>query len=59
VDIRKFIVKRQTDLSVLVKKGTKDTPEVRRTASNGEINRELALLKRMFQPRKAGRPAVR
>jgi integrase len=41
-DVRKFIVKRQTDLSVRVAK------DERRPASNAEINRELALLKRMF-----------
>jgi integrase len=34
--------------SVLVRKATADTPEVRRPASDAEINRELALLKRMF-----------
>lgn len=41
-DVRKFIVKRQTDLTVRV------TKDERRPASNAEINRELALLKRMF-----------
>jgi len=56
-DVRAFIVKRQTDNTVLVRKETTTklpdgnkavTPEERRPASNAEINRELALLKRMF-----------
>jgi integrase len=34
--------------SVLVRKATTDAPEIRRCASPAEINRELALLKRMF-----------
>jgi integrase len=52
-----FIVQRQTAKTVLVRRshvitlpdGTKTVvPEERRPASNAEINRELALLKRMF-----------
>jgi integrase len=55
--VRAYTVHRQTALSVLVRKaqtvtladGTKQTtPEERRPASDAEINRELALLKRMF-----------
>lgn len=46
--VREYIVQRQTVPSVLVKKARKDAPEVRRPASAAEINRELALLKRMF-----------
>lgn len=56
-EVRAFIVHRQTDPSILVRKartteepdGTeREIPEERRPASNAEINRELALLKRMF-----------
>ncbi len=56
-EVRAFIGHRQTALSVLVRKaysvmeadGTERViPEERRPASNAEINRELALLKRMF-----------
>lgn len=56
-DVRAFIVHRQTVPSVLVRKAhtvegpdeqKQEVPEERRTASNAEINRELALLKRMF-----------
>ncbi len=55
--IRAYILGRQTEDTVLVKKaqtvtlldGTEQiVPEIRRPASNAEINRELALLKRMF-----------
>jgi integrase len=55
--VRAFIVQRQTVPSVLVRKAytveepdgsTKEMPEERRAASNAEINRELATLKRMF-----------
>lgn len=56
-DVRTYILRRQTEDTVLVKKahtvmledGTEQSiPEARRPASNAEINRELALLKRMF-----------
>lgn len=56
-DVRAYINERQTANTVLVRKagtltlpdGTKETrPEERRPASHAEINRELALLKRMF-----------
>ncbi len=56
-DIRAYINMRQTENSVLVRKartvtlpdGTaQSTPEERRCASNAEINRELAHLKRMY-----------
>lgn len=56
-DARAYIAQRQTVLSVLVRKArtveepdgtTRELPEERRPASNAEINRELALLKRMF-----------
>jgi integrase len=47
-DVRKFIVKRQTDLSIITRKAADGIPAIRKSASNGEINRELALLKRMF-----------
>jgi integrase len=47
-DVRAYIAQRQTTDTVLVHKAVGDTPEVRRPASNAEINRELALLKRMF-----------
>ena len=56
-DVRTYILRRQTEDTVLVKKahtvtledGTEQSiPEQRRPASNAEINRELALLKRMF-----------
>lgn len=56
-EVRAYIVHRQTDPSVLVRKGrtvedsdgtTREIPDERRPASNAEINRELALLKRMF-----------
>jgi integrase len=56
-DVRAYILKRQTEKTVLVKKGRTFTaddgteqilPKERRPASNAEINRELALLKRMF-----------
>jgi integrase len=56
-DVRAYIAERQTAQSVLVKKAhtitlpngnTQQVPEQRRPASNAEINRELALLKRMF-----------
>jgi integrase len=47
-DVRTFIDRRQTEPSVLVRKAQGDEPEQRRPASNAEINRELALLKRMF-----------
>lgn len=56
-DIRQYIKERQETPSVLVRKahtvtepdGTvREVPEERRPASNAEINRELALLKRMF-----------
>jgi integrase len=52
VEIREYIQVRQTDLSVLVRKAHTvddcEIPEEHRPASNAEINRELALLKRMF-----------
>jgi integrase len=56
-DVREYIAKRQTENTVLVRKAKAFTtpdgkqelqPEERRPASNAEINRELALLKRMF-----------
>lgn len=55
-EVRKFIAKRQADTFVVRKArdvqmpdGTwKHEPEVRRKVSNGEINRELTTLKRMF-----------
>jgi integrase len=47
-EIRAYIVHRQTVPSVLVRKAHGEIPEERRPASNAEINRELALLKRMF-----------
>jgi len=56
-DVRAYIAQRQTADSVLVRKahtvtredGTEQAvPDERRPASNAEINRELALLKRMF-----------
>ncbi|HXG90327.1 MAG TPA: tyrosine-type recombinase/integrase [Vicinamibacterales bacterium] len=56
-DVRSYIARRQTTNTVLVRKartvtlpdGNKEVrPEERRPASNAEINRELALLKRMF-----------
>jgi hypothetical protein len=56
-DVRAFINERQTVPSVLVKQAhtavspdgaSVRVPEERRAASNAEINRELALLKRMF-----------
>ena len=51
-DVRTFIDRRQTELTVLVRKARTTNgvtiPEQRRPASNAEINRELALLKRMF-----------
>lgn len=51
-DVRAYIVQRQTTPTVLVRKArTRDgvtIPEERRVASDAEINRELALLKRMF-----------
>jgi integrase len=52
--VRRYILQRQTKDTVLVRKEQRNpetgevTPEVRRPASNAEINRELALLKRMF-----------
>lgn len=56
-DVRAYINQRQTTPTVLVRKATtvrlsdgsiQTTPEERRPASNAEINRELAHLKRMF-----------
>ncbi len=53
-DIDKFVAKRQTENTVLVRKakeGTNKKPAVvgeSKPASNAEINRELAVLKRMF-----------
>ena len=56
-DVRAYILQRQTEDTVLVRKArtvtledgtTRTMPEERRRASNAEINRELALLKRMF-----------
>ena len=55
--IRQYILKRQTTPTVLVRKAhsvtdddgaVREIPEERRRASNAEINRELAHLKRMF-----------
>lgn len=56
-EIRAYIDRRKTEASVLVRKAhtlegpdeqEQEIPEERRIASNAEINRELALLKRMF-----------
>lgn len=56
-DVRAYVVQRQTTASVLVKKGRtvalpdgteQVVPDERRPPSTAEINRELALLKRMF-----------
>jgi integrase len=54
-DVRAYIAKRQGDVYVArsarrvqTAVGWRDEPEVRRTPSNGEINRELTHLKRMF-----------
>ena len=54
-DVRQFIANRQAD-TVLVRKARRlklkdewvTTPEERRQVSNGEINRELTILKRAF-----------
>jgi len=53
-DIRAYVHERQTVPSVLVRKGQRAVgervavAEVRRCASNAQINRELAILKRVF-----------
>ncbi len=46
-DIRNYIGKRQSE-SIRTRKATEEQPELRRPVSVGEINRELAILKRMF-----------
>ena len=54
-DVRSFIAKRQADTirvrkarDIRTKAGWVTVPEERKTVSNGEINRELTLLKRTF-----------
>ena len=55
-EIREFILKRQKDVIVIKKAVTEDrdgqtvevSPTVTKPVSNGEINRELTILKRMF-----------
>jgi integrase len=46
-DVRAYIAKRQAD-TIVVHKDRPGQPAVRRPVSNGEINRELATLKRIF-----------
>lgn len=46
-DVRAFIAKRQADL-ITIRKATEDTAAETKPVSNGEINRELTALKRMF-----------
>jgi integrase len=54
-DIERYTAKRQADTIIVqhertirTRKGTTHLPEIRKPVSNGEINRELALLRRVF-----------
>lgn len=46
-DVRAFVAKRQAD-RIVTRKARVDVPACTKGVSNGEINRELAILKRMF-----------
>ncbi len=54
-DVTRYTTKRQADTIVVqrertirTRKGMKQLPEIRKAVSNGEINRELAILRRIF-----------